>query len=168
MKEHSMNIVRSSLIAVICLAFSSVTRADDEEKVPLDKLPAKIKEAVKAKFPDAEQVSAEKEKEDGKILFEVNVKNKGKVVEITLTEDGKIVELETEITVADLPKAVTEAFEKKYPKATVTKVEEVIAGEKTKYELLITFGEKKLEVSFDPKGAFIEEEDKSKEKDEKK
>ena len=162
-----MKVMQSTLALLVCLVVGSLARAD-EEKLPLDKLPAKVKEAVKAKFPDAELVSAEKEKEDGKIVFEVAIKNKGQNIEVTLTEEGKIVSIEKEITVKQLPPAVAEAFEKKYPKATVAKVEEVSEGEKTKFELLITVGGKKLEVTFDPQGKFLEEEDKSKEKDEKK
>ncbi len=162
-----MNGMRVIIVAAVCAVVGFAAWAD-EEKVPLDKLPAKIKEAVKAKFPDAELVSAEKEKENGKIVYEVAIKNKGKAIEVTLDEEGKIVTVESEIAAKDLPKPVAEAFEKKYPNATVTKVEEVVEGGKTKYELLISFGKKKLEVTFDPQGKFLEEEDKSKEKDEKK
>jgi len=162
-----MNVLRSALTVVVCLAFGTMTWAD-EEKVPLDKLPAKVKDAVKAKYPDAELVSASTEKEDGKTIYEVNVKNKGQTIEVSLTEDGKIVSIEKEIAAKDLPKPVAAAFEKKYPKATVKKVEEVTKGDKISYELQITFGDKKLEVTFDATGKFLEEEDKSKEKEEKK
>ncbi|MCE9532711.1 MAG: PepSY domain-containing protein [Planctomycetes bacterium] len=158
-----MNRTRASLLAIFCLAFASYTQAD-EEKVPLDKLPAKVKAAVKAKFPDAELLSAEKETEDGKTLYEVDIKNKGQKIEVTVDEDGKIVEIEKEIAAKDLPKVVLDAIEKKYPKATITKAEEITTGEKVKFEMLITVCDKKLEVSFDPQGKFLEEEDKSKKK----
>ena len=46
----------------------------DEEKVPLDKLPKAVVEAVKEKFPKAELVSASKEDENGKTVFEVSIK----------------------------------------------------------------------------------------------
>ena len=161
-----MNLLRSALTVVVCLAFGTMTWAE-EEKVPLDKVPAKLKDAVKAKFPDAELVSASTEKEGGKTVYEINIKNKGKTIEVSLTEDGKIVSLEMEIAAKDLPKAVADAFEKKYPKATVKKVEEVTKGDKISYELQIAVGDKKLEVVFDAQGKFLEEEDKSKEKEEK-
>ena len=162
-----MNSLRTGMVAVICLAFGSAVWAD-EEKIPLDKLPAKVKEAIKAKFPDAELVSAEKDTEKGKVSYEVIIKNKGKELEVILTEDGKITALERVIDAKDLPKAVAEAFEKKYPKATIKKVEEVTKGEKVSYELEITVGDKKLEVTFDSEGKFLEEEDASKEKNEEK
>ena len=127
-----------------------------------------MKETVKAKFPDAELVSAEKEKADGKTVYEIAIKNKSQSIEVTVSEEGAIVSIEKQIELKDLPKPVAEAFAKKYPNATVKIVEEVTEGEKVKFELLIAFGDKKLEVSFDPQGKLLQEEDKSKEKEEKK
>lgn len=159
-----MNLLRTCLVAAVALAFSSATWAD-EEKVPLDKVPAKVKEAVKAKFPDAEIVAAEKEKDKDKTIYELNIKVKGQEIDVELTEDGKIISIEKTIAAKDLPKVVAEALEKKYPKAEITKAEEITKDDKTSYEMLIKVGGKKLEVVFDAQGKFIEEEDKSKDKD---
>jgi uncharacterized membrane protein YkoI len=156
-----MNTFRTATAFVCILAIGNLARAD-EEKIALDKLPAKVKEAVKAKFPDAELVSAEKENENGKTVFEVAIKNKGNKLEVTLTEDGKILSIEKEIAAKDAPKAVMEALEKKYPKAEIKKVEEITKGDKVTYEFLITAGDKKLEVVFDAQGKLVEEEDKTK------
>jgi uncharacterized membrane protein YkoI len=148
---------------VVALAVVAVPAwADDEEKVPLDKLPKAVVDAVKEKFPRAELVSAEKEKEDGKTVYEVALKDGKHKREVTLTPDGKIVSVETEIEAADLPKAVAEALEARYPKAEIKKAEEISKDDKiTKYEMLIvTADKKKLEVSFDPRGKFLEEEKK--------
>jgi uncharacterized membrane protein YkoI len=150
--------------ASLALVVAGLARAD-EEKVELAKLPKAVTDAVKAKFPDAKLVSAEKEKEDGKTVYEVAIKNKEQNIEVTLTPDGKIVSIEKEIAAKDLPKAVAEALEKKYPKATIKKVEEIIKDDKlVKYEaLIVTADKKKLEVCFDPSGKFLEEEKKDKE-----
>ncbi len=150
----------------------AVARAD-EEKVPLDKVPKAVLDAVKAKFPDAKLVSAEKETEDGKTVYEIAIKNKGQSIEVTLTPDGKIVEIEKQIEAKDMPKAVTEALAAKYPKATYKMIEEVIkvkdGKEKLEYYevLLVTAEKKKLEVSVTPDGKVTKEEDKSKEKKDK-
>ncbi|HMC64810.1 MAG TPA: PepSY-like domain-containing protein, partial [Gemmataceae bacterium] len=69
----------------------------DEEKVPLDKLPKAVVDAVKAKFPKAKLVSAEKEEEDGATVYEVAIKNEEQSIEVTLTADGKIIEIEKQI-----------------------------------------------------------------------
>jgi uncharacterized membrane protein YkoI len=135
-----------------------VLRAD-EEKIALDKLPKAVKDALKEKYPDAELVSAEKETEKGKTHYEVVIKNKKQELEVILTEEGKIVAVEKQIDVKDLPKAVTDALDAKYPKATIKKAEEVTKGDKVTYEVAIeTADKKKMEVEFDPKGKIIEPE----------
>jgi hypothetical protein len=152
-------------LVLLALVGLTTARADDakEEKVPLDKLPKAVVEAVKAKFEGAELVSAEKEKEDGKDVFEVAIKHKGHNIEVTLTPEGKIVSIEKEIDAKDLPKEVREALDAKYPKAEIKKAEEETKDNKVTYEVLIvTADKKKLEVVFDPKGKLLEEEKKDK------
>ncbi len=156
-------------VGMVGLAFviaATSTRAD-EEKVALDKLPKPVVDAVKKKFPKAELNSASKEKEDGKIVYEVNIKDGKTTIEVTVTPEGKIVSIEKEITVKDLPKAVAETLESKYPKATIKKVEEIIKEDKlTAYEVLLVTAEKKaLEVVFSPEGKVVSEEKKDNDKD---
>lgn len=162
--------IRSPSVVLGLLVLAACAFAADEEKVPLDKLPKAVVDAVKAKFPDAKLVSAEKELEDGKPVYEVAIKDKDQNIEVTVTPEGKIILIEKEIAAKDLPKAVAEAMEKKYPKATIKKLEEIIKDDKvTSYEALIVTAEKKnLEVRFDPSGKFLEEEKKDAEKDKKK
>jgi len=145
---------------------SGVSAEEKEEKIPLDKLPAKVKEALKAKYPEGKLLSAEKEEENKKIQFEVVVEDKGAKLEVVLKEDGTIVAVEKAITIKDLPKEVTDALEAKYPKATYKVVEEITKGEKISYEvLLVTAETKTFEVVLDPKGKILEtEEKKTKEK----
>jgi uncharacterized membrane protein YkoI len=162
-----MKTVRTGLLAGVALLAltAACVRADEEEKVPLDKLPRAVVDAVGAKFPKAKLVGAAKEKEDGKTVYEVAIKDGDSNIEVTVTPEGKITTVEKEITLKDLPRAVSDAFEAKYPKAAVKKVEEISKDDKvTAYELLlVTADKKKLEVSFDPKGKLLEEEKKDKE-----
>jgi uncharacterized membrane protein YkoI len=158
-----MSVKRLALAGFVCVAFGMPTWAD-EEKIPLDKVPAKVLDAVKAKYKDAEIVGAEKENENGKVAYEIAVKFKGQKIEVTVSEEGKIISVEATIDIKDVPKAVTEAVLKKYPNAKIMQAEEVTKDAKVTYELIITAGGKKLEVVFDPRGKFLEEEDKSKEK----
>ena len=60
-------------------------------------------------------------------------------------------------------RAVLDALEAKYPKATIKKAEAISKEDKLiAYEMLIvTADKKKLEVKFDPAGKFLEEEKKS-------
>jgi len=171
-QEYMMQRLRGWLLAGLVLGTLAglMARADEEkeEKVPLDKVPKAVLDVVKAKFKDAKLVSAEKEKHNDKVVYEINLKVKDQTIEVSATADGKIVSIEKTIAVKDLPKPVAETLERKYPRATIKIVEEVLEGEKVSYEvLLVTADKKTLEVVFDPKGKVLEEEKKDK-KEEKK
>lgn len=157
-------------LACVVLAVVVLRAPADEEKIPLDKVPKPVLEAVKAKFPGATLVGAEKEKADGKTVFEVKLKARGQAVEVTVTPEGKILTVEKVIEAKDVPKAVTEALEAKYPKATVKLIEEISKDDKVAaYEFqIVTAAKKKLEVQFDPSGKFLEEEKNDEKKEDKK
>ena len=161
---------RGIVVLSVCalLSVPSLAVRADEEKVPLKDLPKAVADAVKKKFPKAKVVSASKEIEDEKTLYEVTLKDGEQNVQVTATPEGKIVEIEKEIAAKDLPKEVTEALDEKYPKATIKKVEEVIAtGKDLAYEvLLVTKDKKTVEVKFDAKGKVLKVENKDDEKEE--
>jgi uncharacterized membrane protein YkoI len=152
---------------VLALLVSAVVRAD-EEKIPLDKLPKAVVDAVKKHFPDADLKSAEKETEDGKTVYEVALTHKGHKMEVTVTPDGDITGIEKQLEAKDLPKAVTETLDSKYPKATLKVIEEVIKVKEGKehlegYEvLLVTADGKKKEVVVNAEGKVVKEEEKGK------
>jgi uncharacterized membrane protein YkoI len=148
---------------VLCTLAGLMARADEEkeEKVPLDKVPKAVLDAVKAKFKGAEIVSAQKENENGKLAYEINLKHKDAKIEATVTPEGKITAIEKAIAVKDLPQPVARALRRKYPRAEIKSVEEATQGEKVSYEvLLVTTDKKTIEVVFDAQGKILEEEKK--------
>jgi uncharacterized membrane protein YkoI len=156
-------------VATMGLFVAAAARAD-EEKIPLDKLPKAVVKALKDRFPDAELKSAEKEKEDGKTVYDVSLKHKGDNYEVAVTPEGEITGFEKEIPAKNLPKAVSKTLEDKYPKATIKMVEEVYKiKDKTDkleyYEVaLVTADKKKMEVNVAPDGKIINaKEEKAKE-----
>jgi hypothetical protein len=155
--------MRRFLCGAAVLLVAGVAARADEEEVPLDKLPKAVVEAIKAKFPKAELVSADKETDkDKKTTYEVTIKNGGQELEVSVTPEGKILTVAREIPIADLPKAVVAAIKTRYPRATLKSAEEISEDDKVvEYEVVIAVGKKQLEVTFDPKGKFIEEEEKN-------
>lgn len=146
-----------------CVASTGMLSAD-EEKVPLDKLPRGVVDAVKKRFPNAEIKEASRETEDGKTEYEVALKDGGKAVELSFSADGVLLEIEREVAMADVPKAVRAAVEAKYPKAMWKEVEEEIAVKDGKelpvvYEVeLVTADSKAVEVKVAANGEVLEEE----------
>ncbi|MHB1423883.1 MAG: PepSY domain-containing protein [Gemmataceae bacterium] len=157
----------------MCVAAGLAARADDgkEEKVPLDKVPKPALKAVKDKFRDAELVSAQTEKENGKVVYEINLKHRGQKIEATVTSNGKIVSIEKTLAARDLPRPVAEAINSKYAKARFQRVEEVTEGDKTSYKVaIVTAVEKPIEIVLEPNGKIVKEEkaDKGEKKEKKK
>jgi uncharacterized membrane protein YkoI len=144
------------LTVTLAASFLSLARAD--EKVALDKLPAVVKDAVQKRFPNAKLVSAEKETEDGKTVYDIAIKDGEQKMSVDVSPEGKIVGYEKAIKAKDLPKAVADAFHAKYPNATTRGVEEVykVDGSDEKlegYEIGFTTADnKKMEVVISPEG----------------
>ena len=131
----------------------------DEEKVPLDKLPKAVKEAVEKRFPKVEMNGASREKDGDKLVYEVSLKKDGKNIDVTVTEAGAITLIEQQLDFKDLPKAVATTFEEKYPKARyeiVESVTKVAEGKETLeyYEAKVVAAGKTWEVEVLPDGKF--------------
>lgn len=83
----------SLLISAIFIAFMTIT-ACSQKQPSGTQLPAKAAQAVAKSIPGGKIIKVEKEKEDGKDVFEVEVKDGEKVVEIMVTPEGKILDEE--------------------------------------------------------------------------
>lgn len=159
----TLDFARAGVLTVALATLVSGVRAD-EEKVALKDVPKAVLDAVKAKFPKAELTEAAKETEDGKTTYEVALKNDGHKVEVGLTAEGTIQEIETEVAVKDLPKAVSAAVTAKYPDSTFKKAESITrfeAGKESKnYEVVVaTKTKKSVEVTVSPEGKVVKTED---------
>src|SRR5262249_33197974 len=124
-----------ALLCVGMLFIAATIVGADEEKVPLDKVPKAVIDSVKKRFPKAALVGASTEKVGDKTIFEIEIKEAGKTIDVTLTPEGAITMIEKEIAITELPKGAKEAVEKKYPKATWKLVEAVIKVEDGKEKL---------------------------------
>jgi uncharacterized membrane protein YkoI len=149
------------LLAVVVFSTLALVARADEEKIPLDKVPAKVLKAVQDKFPKAKLTGAVKEVENGKTTYEVSLKDGENAIDVSLKDDGTILVIEKAIAVKDLPKVVSEAVKAKYPKGTIKTAEELTSGVTVTYEVLVELdGKKPFEVVLDPKGKILEDEGK--------
>jgi uncharacterized membrane protein YkoI len=163
-------------LVVVLVPLATVAPADDKakaKKVPLDKVPKAVIDAIKGRFPGADITSVEKETEDGKVVYDIELKHQGRKYEMDIQEDGTIIEIEKEIAAKDVPETVTNALKAKYPKATVKEVMEVnkVKGKKETpdhYEVTLETADKKtLEVTVSLDGKTVKGEGADKEKDKK-
>lgn len=149
------------------VVFAADEKDKKEEKVSADKLPKAVADAIKARFPAGEITGAEKETEDGKVVYDIELKEKGRKYEMDILEDGTILEIEKEIAAKDVPAAITKAVEGKYPKAKVVEVMEVnkVKGKDETpihYEVTIEADGKKSELIVSLDGTSVKTEDEAK------
>jgi uncharacterized membrane protein YkoI len=142
----------------------------DEEKVPLDKVPAKVMSSVKARFPGAKLDKVSKETSNGKVVYDIELTHKGRKYEMDIKDDGTVLEVEKELRGKEVPGAVRRALKAKYPGATVKVFMEVNLVKDRKetpdhYEVTLTTADKKeleVTVSLDGKAVKGPGEDKKK------
>jgi len=113
------------LTAAIAIGGLMTLASGRGESIPLDKVPEKIMAAIKARFPDPKLKSVEKETEDGAVVFDVELSQKGRKYEADIKEDGTIVEIEKEVAAKDFPDACAKAIAAKFPSAKIKEIMEV-------------------------------------------
>src|SRR5690348_5135433 len=121
MRRVGLGLVVAAVLSAAGLV--AVVRADEQE-VPLDKLPAAATDAVKKRFPGAELTAAVKDTKKGETIYTITLKHKGSQYDATVAGTGQLKQIEKEIPIKDLPAAVTDAVEAKFPKASIRRAEE--------------------------------------------
>jgi len=122
-------------------------------------VPAKVMQALKAKYPKAEVLTAGKGDQDGTKVYEFELKEGGSKWEAAFTPDAKFAGSEEVIKEAAVPAPVGRAFHAKYPGANVEEIEKAITvennAEKVVYEFNMKTASGKLEAVFDPTGKLL-------------
>jgi hypothetical protein len=152
--------LRRTAVALALLLVTSAARADSD-KVEIGDLPAAVTDTLKARFPGAKLVGADREKDGDKVTYEVELEYKGTDYSVKVSDKGKLLQIEKDIPFRAVPRVVVAAVFKKYPKCVVKEAGEISVDEKvTSYSLVIvTTDKKKLEVIFDTAGKFLEEDE---------
>lgn len=78
---------------LVTAALSTPLWAD--ETIAISELPKEVVAAIEAHLPGSTLLSAEKEEEDGKLVYEVKVRSKDARHELEVTADGTILKTET-------------------------------------------------------------------------
>ena len=116
----SKNLKLAYIAMVICVIACVVTYAG---KCKLSKscLSLEAKAALDALYPNAEIEEAKVEKEGLKV-YEVELEQNGREIEVMLAKDGTLLEVETEMTVQALPQLVAKAIAEAAEGATIKEV----------------------------------------------
>jgi len=139
-------------MAVSVLAIATVAQ---EKKITGKDVPAAVMTAFKTAYPNATIRGYAREKENGKVFYEIESREGTTTRDVLYNPDGTVAEIEESIAAADLPAEVQQAMKEKYPKAVITKAERTTAGDKVSYEIVARQGKKRVTVEFDSSGKVL-------------
>ena len=138
------SLIRASVVWTAVLMTASAIAA--ERRLAMEDLPAPVQEAVREQTRGLEVIEIEEEMEDGKTLYEVEVRVEGKTRDMTFDAAGKVVEAEMEVALASIPEAARAALEQAAAGGEIIEVEAVTKDGVTVYEADIKKDGKKSEV----------------------
>jgi uncharacterized membrane protein YkoI len=150
MKLRSI-LARFGLVVTAASALG-VSAMAQEAKVTEKKVPAAVIAAFKTAYPQATIRGYAKEKENGKVYYEIESMEGQTTRDVLYNPDGTVAEIEESIALSDLPTDAQEAIRSMSPKAVVTKVEKLTRADVTEYEAHAKQGKKRIELKFDASG----------------
>jgi uncharacterized membrane protein YkoI len=133
---------------VVCAALVAAS----EKKVAMKDVPAAVQQAIKEQSKGATLKGVATEVENGKTLYEAELKVNGHSKDISFDAQGQIVSVEEETPIQQIPGPARDAIQKAAANGKVLEVETVTEGGKTFYEAQIKTGAKKSEVKVDATG----------------
>lgn len=148
------------LVAVMVVSSALVagpgSAQDSKAEMKLQDLPPAVEQAVKAQSQGGTLRGLFKEVEGGVTLYEAELLVNGRTKDIMFDTQGKIVTVEAQTTLDEIPAAARAAIQKAVGTGKLALVEKVTKGETTFYEGHITNEGKTLEVKVDADGKPVE------------
>lgn len=67
-----------------------------QEDVSIKQLPSAVTAAIKNRFPKGELLMAERDVDDGRVIYEVIVRSNGQIFDVDVTPNGRILKIDRE------------------------------------------------------------------------
>jgi hypothetical protein len=146
----------AAFLATLIAATAQGTLTQAETHVSCNTLPAAVLHQAKIEAGDATIHGCVKDKENGKLIYEVETLADGRSKDIVLDASGSVLEVEQEVAASSLPAAVSDAIARAAHGAKVGKIESVTRGGAiSSYETTIVEKGRRREVAFNPQGAAV-------------
>lgn len=133
--------------------FAAAQEQNHETQIQKKDVPAAVLAAFAKAFPSATVKGYTREVEKGQTMYEVECVEGKTHRDVTYSPDGKLLLVEESVAMKDVPPAVRQALEKKYPKARIQLAEKLMDGKTVEYEFHLTTADgKEVEAKFDAQG----------------
>ncbi len=149
-----MNLSRKLSLAIIAIGLAgvSVTQAQ-EKKLKREQLPPAVEKTVAVESQGATIKGFATEVEKGTRLYEVELNVNGHSKDISMDKNGKVMEIEEEVTMDSLPADVQAGLKKAAGAGTIGMIESLTkVGKLVAYEAHVTTGKKRSEIQVGPNG----------------
>jgi hypothetical protein len=148
-------ILRSLACGSIVVAFG-FSCAAQEVKLKARQVPRAVVAAFKAAYPQAEIRGYSREKEHGKVFYEIESRDGEVSRDVLYLADGTVAAVEEGMPITDLPQEVQDTLRNSYATAVITSAEKITHDNITEYEVHGKIGKKRIEVKFDATGKVLE------------
>ena len=149
-----INLKKLTLMAV-GLLLASFPAFAQESKIKEKDVPQAVLAAFKSAYPNATIRGLAKEKEKGKLFYEIESKDGATMRDLLYNPDGTVAEIEETVAATELPAEAQQIIKSKYPKGVVSRAEKVTKGNTIKYEVSIRNGKKRTGLAFDADGKLL-------------
>jgi hypothetical protein len=149
-----MNLSKKLMLATLVTGLATLSAIQaQEKKLKREELPPAVEKTVVQQSKGAAIRGFSTELEDGKRLYEVELKVSGHGKDISMDEQGNIVEVEEEVSMESLPPTVKDGLTKAAGSGTIGKVESLTKnGKVVAYEAVVKTGTKHSEIQVGPDG----------------
>jgi len=135
------------------IMLSLMDASAQEKKLKKSDLPPAVQKTADEQSKGATVKGYASEREDGKLLYEVELEVNGRTRDVTMSADGAVLEVEDQVDFKSLPAPVRLGLKKKAGAGKIGKVESLTKrGTLVAYEAHVLTGNKRSEVQVGPGG----------------
>jgi uncharacterized cupredoxin-like copper-binding protein len=124
-----MNMLARIALIVAAVSLSSFSAVAQEKKITAKDVPAAVIAAFKNSYPNATIRGYAREKEQGKVFYEIESREGTMSRDVLYNADGTVAEIEESMAATDLPADAQQAIKRKYPKAVIRLAEKTTAND---------------------------------------
>jgi|SRR5579864_1260484 len=151
---------RNALTTALLFALAVSPALGQEQKITASDLPAAVKRTADQQSKGATVRGYARETEHGRIQYEVELLVAGKSRDVTIGEDGRVLEVEQQLDFDSLPRAVRAALTKRAGTGTISWVESLSKGGKlVAYEAGVLTAGQRAQIQVGPDGRALAHEE---------
>jgi hypothetical protein len=154
--ERNISMQRGVIYGLVLLSLPTLFTGQERKLRPAE-VPTVVSASATKRFPGARISGWSKQTEGGKTTYEAAVSDPDGKRDAVFSEDGALVAVEQNISIADLPSRVRDAVTAKYPHAELQKAERITHNGNVDYEVDLAKAVRK-EITVSSEGRILKEE----------